>query len=281
MAKRSFRSRISPQSEPPDPDDVAARIAAIPHWLHRIEVAPGVTTPGVQDCEELLDRLGLPEDCRGMRALDVGARDGYFSFLLERRGAEVLAIDNVPASCTGFALAHDLLGSNVEFRTENVYDLSPVRHGRFDVVLFAGVLYHLRHPLLALDRIWDVCRPGAQLFIESHVIDEAVVDTRGDFRSLTSFGADLADLSLMQFFPGNTLAGDPTNQFGPNMTCLTNLLTASGFTVEDAWQHGSRGGARARAGVMETSGERAIDSAARWEPHAATPVVGTQLSPAP
>ena len=88
---------------------------------------------------------------QGMRALDIGCSDGYFSFEMERRGADVVATDFVPETYTGFATARRILGSAVDYRMDNVYNLSPEAYGFFDVVLFMGVLYHLRHPLLALD----------------------------------------------------------------------------------------------------------------------------------
>jgi hypothetical protein len=72
--------------------EVRARIAAVPRWYHPIEVRPGIVTPGANEAGAVLRALELPADCRGMRALDLGTRDGYFAFELERRGAEVVAV---------------------------------------------------------------------------------------------------------------------------------------------------------------------------------------------
>src|SRR5215813_2598194 len=146
------------------------RIHAI-EWYHAIEVAPGIITPGRYDPKPLLDAMGFPADLSGKSVLDIGAYDGFFTFEAERRGAErVVALDRHPASHKGFALAHELLGSKAEYVEGSVYDLSPDIHGTFDVVFFLGVLYHLRHPLLALEKIHSVCRE--MLFVESHVLDD-------------------------------------------------------------------------------------------------------------
>lgn len=153
----------------------AETISRHKHWYHRIEVLPGLFTPGINDSAEALARLelaGLPRDCRGLRALDVGCRDGFFAFELERRGATVVGVDAMAPGSTGFAIASDLLGSAVEYRVDNVYNLSAARYGRFDLVLFLGVIYHLRHPLLALERLRDVCSEQALLLCESEACQE-------------------------------------------------------------------------------------------------------------
>src|SRR5262245_34297053 len=131
-------------------EEARKRIAAHEHWYHQIEVAPGVVTPGINDSQQILAALRLPERLDGQRVLDIGARDGFFSFECERRGAEVVAIDSMPPEQTGFPIAKELVGSGVEMLQRNVYDLSPEEFGSFDLILFLGVLYHLRDPMLAL-----------------------------------------------------------------------------------------------------------------------------------
>ncbi len=220
------------------------RIATVEHWYHRIEVAPGIVTPGINDSPGTLELLALPADCSGLRVLDIGARDGYFSFEAERRGAEVLAMDYMPPEQTGFAVARELLGSNVEYVVDNVYALSEERYGRFDVVLFLGVLYHLRNPLLALDRIWSVC--GRDLLLETAVLDNALLGEDGKFRSLGDAAPGAHALPLAQFYPGDMLNGDFTNWWSPNMACLSGLLESACFDVVDSKLHGARGIAHAR-----------------------------------
>jgi tRNA (mo5U34)-methyltransferase len=220
--------------------EVRERIASVPHWYHRIELRPGVVTPGITDASATLDRLDLPADLSGLRALDIGARDGFFSFELERRGAEVVAIDYMDPAQTGFPVASEVLGSGVAFQVENVYDLDPERHGLFDIVLFLGVLYHLRDPLLALDRIWDVCAEGATVAVETQVLDHALLLPDGTFRELADYGPDLADTALAQFYPGSALRGDMTNYWAPSGSCLRGLMQEAGFDVTGEAVDGSR-----------------------------------------
>ena len=222
----------------PAPEEVAALIASVPHWYHRIEVAPGVVTPGTHDSPAALALTPLPADMSGMRVLDIGARDGFFSFEMERRGAEVTALDYVPPDQTGFAVAAGLLGSKVDYRVENVYALHPERHGRFDLVLFLGVLYHLRNPLLALDRIWDVC--AGTLIVESHVIDNAYLDGTGELVEIESVAPGQSGALLMQFYPGRTLLGDPTNAWAPTGACLAAMVQEAVFDVWHTEVHGTR-----------------------------------------
>jgi len=210
-------------------DEVREQIAAIPDWYHRIEVRPGIVTPGIQDSQLALQLLQLPDDCRGLRVLDIGARDGFFSFEMERRGAEVLAVDYVPATETGFALAASILGSHVEYRHSNLYDLSPDTLGTFDIVLFLGVLYHLPDPLLGLRIVRSLCRD--RLYLETYIIDRSFRLSDGTFTALDEIDPRLSSIPLMQFFPGSALGGDPTNFWGPNIQCVTDMLAQTNITI--------------------------------------------------
>ncbi len=251
-------------------DDVARNareaIAAQDKWHHRIEVAPGVWTPGLQDTQTVLEQIGMPADLTGKRVLDIGARDGFFTFEAERRGArEVVALDNEPPHHTGFAIAAGLLGSKATYVTENVYSLAPEQYGRFDVVLFLGVIYHLRHPLLALDRIYDVCEPDALLLLETHMIDEGLVDPAGNWHRLADFNPDLPVFPLVQYYPADLLGKDPTSQWAPNRVALEGWLRGSGFEPLSSWQAAFRGGAVARRQELGPASERAVDEAASWD----------------
>ena len=208
-------------------------------WYHRIEVAPGVTTPGRYDPRTVLDTMGFPKDLTGKTVLDIGCLDGFFSFEAERRGAKsVLATDLHPADHCGFAMARSLLGSKVEYRQTSVYDLDPKDFGMFDVVLFLGVFYHLRHPLLALDRIHSVCREYA--FMETHVLDETTFVNEGDRRVPSEMRAVLASSAVLQFYPYDELHNDPSNWFAPTVRCVSLMLQTSGFKPTLAGRWGGR-----------------------------------------
>lgn len=204
-------------------DEVRARIAAVPHWYHPIEVRPGIITPGVNAAQTVLEMLDLPLDCRGMRALDLGTRDGFFAFELERRGAEVVAVDYVSMADSGFGVAAELLGSRVTYQQRNLYDITTVDLGTFDIVLFLGLLYHLPDPLGALRVVRNLTRQ--RMYLETLVLD---------------FGPEMDELPLMRFFAGSTWAGDPTNYWGPNLRCVEEMLGETEFAARRVVRTGDR-----------------------------------------
>jgi len=112
-------------------------------WWHSFELPDGTLIPGVCDLPGLkkrIEQFPIPQDLRGKRVLDIGAWDGWYSFEMERRGAEVLAIDNWDNP--RFHQMRSVLSSRVEYRQIDMYELTPERVGRFDIVLFMGVIYH-------------------------------------------------------------------------------------------------------------------------------------------
>jgi len=160
--------------------DTLARVKEI-GWYHSLELAPCVVTEGMFDLRPYVGYYGLLARMDGMRALEVGTWDGFWAFAMERRGAEVVALDldderdldwpprrrptAFPAEPRGarFALAREILGSRVDRRVVSVYDARPEDLGRFDVVLCGSVLIHLRDQLLALERMAALTRPGGLL----------------------------------------------------------------------------------------------------------------------
>jgi tRNA (mo5U34)-methyltransferase len=226
------------------------RVEDVGFWWHSIDVGHGVTTPGAKSAGELaheLDAIRLP-DLAGKTVLDIGGWDGFFAFEAERRGAARVAVldhymwsldipaqqdywrrclaegvaprayheteywhpDTLPGRA-GFDTARELRGSRVEpvvgdFAT---MDLAPL--GRFDVVLFLGVLYHMTDPLGALRRLASLTRERA--IIET----EAVV--------VPGFEHE----ALWRFFPGAELNGDVSNWWAPNIAALVGALEPAGF----------------------------------------------------
>lgn len=213
--------------------EVRRKVDSFGHWFQRIELRPGIVTPGPHDTPGLLKRLRLPEDCTGLRVLDLGTRDGFFAFEMERRGAVVVALDYFPPTETGFAIASEVLGTRVRHVTDNIYNLRPEKYGQFDIVLFLGMLYHLPDPLWVLNLVRSVCK--GQLYLESHVIDQCVVLPNGRTVTLASLNKQLGEVPLMQFYPGSTLNGDNSNFWGPNVACLRQMLGESDFEVQE-WE---------------------------------------------
>ena len=237
-----------------DRDEIQRLIAEHGRWWHEIEVAPGIVTPGDDSNRmklPILEELGLPRDLRGKRALDIGTSDGYFAFELEKRGAEVTAIDFVPETYSGFATARKILGSGVDYRMDNVYNLKAEAYGQFDIVLFLGVLYHLRKPLAALDAIRSVMHEGAQVYVGTMLIDEYFLLPDGSTTTLDALSPLLKNVPLWQFYPGDALNGDYTNAFAPNRRALEAALQEAQFRVDDVRIVSMGGYARATAIVDE------------------------------
>lgn len=146
-------------------------------WYHRIDLGDGVFTDS--SCEPLpvfravwdFIRENMRRvDYRGKRVLDVGCRDGMYSFEAERCGArEVVAIDNnISKGAVNLLIPH--FQSKVKMQEMNLLELSPAAHGEFDVILFFGVLYHLRYPFWALAKLLDCLKEGGDLLIESGML---------------------------------------------------------------------------------------------------------------
>jgi len=220
-------------------EEILARIASIPHWHHQIEVAPGIVTPGVSNTAQRLAWYQFPEDLSGKRVLDIGCYEGFFTFECERRGAEVVAIDVLPLGPqSGFSLAHELLGSRAAFYQTSIYDLTPERFGTFDLVLCLGVIYHLRHPLLGLERAHSVCRD--QFIVETQICDKYFINAQGHPVDLAAAAPDLARLPIAQFYPGDELNHDPSNWWSPNLAALQGMLRSSGFVPDKVIENGVR-----------------------------------------
>ncbi|MBV9284880.1 MAG: DUF1698 domain-containing protein, partial [Acidimicrobiia bacterium] len=190
-------------AQPMSPEQLREAVSRL-RWHHTMDLGHGVVTPGGDATLEKLAKLGLPGSLAGKTVLDIGAWDGFFSFEAERRGASrVVAMDyhcwlrsEGHPSKAGFELARRVLGSSVEDVTLDVMELGPDHLGMFDVVLFLGVLYHVRHPLLALERVFSVTR--RQLILSTQV-------------DLTAIARP-----AIAFYQGGELNNDTTNWCGPN-----------------------------------------------------------------
>jgi tRNA (mo5U34)-methyltransferase len=197
-------------------DEIRARVAEL-KWHHSIDLGHGITTPGQDKSDRKLLRAQIPASLKGKTVLDVGAWDGFFSFEAERRGASrVLATDSYSWNGShdwgdkrGFKLAREALGSRVEDQDIDVLDLSPERVGTFDVVLFLGVLYHMKHPMLAVEKVASVTR--------DMVILETAVDMLNYRRP------------AMAFYAADEMGADATNWCGPNPAAVVSMLKVAGF----------------------------------------------------
>jgi GT2 family glycosyltransferase/2-polyprenyl-3-methyl-5-hydroxy-6-metoxy-1,4-benzoquinol methylase len=257
---KAARKRITDESQ------IKSMIARHTGWYHCMELSPGIITPGVNDSTanlRILDHLGLPADCSGLRVLDIGTADGFMAFEMEKRGAdEVVGLDYRKPTSTGFAIASAILGSRVRHVVENVYELDPEKTGLFDIVLFLGVLYHLRNPLLAFDRIRSIMKPGAFLFVETQLLDNSVPLFDGSTKPLEEISQELRDAAIWQFYSKGRLNDDLTNKWVPNMAGLKDAIEDAEFEILDSHIGGARGSVKARAiADGKTAYYRNIDSA--------------------
>ena len=196
------------------------QVEAEPYWFQRMELRPGLDTPGWSNpAREKLPYFGLPDRLDGMRVLDIGCAEGFFAFEAERRGArEVIAIDSFPDSIRRFNICRAALGSKAIAYLCNVYDVTPRAFGTFDLVMFFGVLYHLRNPLLALERINAICTGSLLL------------------QTLSAELPGSPDVPHARFYPSGMESGpkdkplfDPTVFWVPNVACVTGMVRSVGF----------------------------------------------------
>jgi tRNA (mo5U34)-methyltransferase len=213
-----------------DPDRFFAGI----YWHQKWQLFDGIHTPGKNSVEEMCAALNLPVDLSGKRVLDIGAWNGCLSFECERRGArEVIALGPEDPERAGFYRLRDALGSTrTHYLLGSAYDLDPDRLGYFDVVLFCGVLYHLRYPLLGIDNIRRVCT--GEVFVETVVSDlQLLVPQRGGVKKvpLRKLSPVLLQMPLWQFYRLEELNQDASNWFGPNASAVVQAFESAGFTT--------------------------------------------------
>jgi len=218
------------------PTSLRARIEALAPWFHNLQLDGIATAPDhfLGDYPSFKWQSfadALPLDLTGQSVLDIGCNAGFYSLEMKRRGADrVVSIDSDGRYLRQAALAAEVTGLSLEFHEMSVYDIARL-HQRFDLVLFMGVLYHLRYPLLALD------------LIRSHVVADMLI-----CQSLQRGSASVADVAedypfdetalfdepsapRMQFIE-HRFAGDPTNWWIPNRSCTEAMLRSAGFRIE-------------------------------------------------
>ena len=214
---------------------IQRRVRELAPWFHNIDLQGVQTAPQhfLGDYPRLHWKTFenvLPWDLHGWTVLDVGCNAGFFSIQMKLRGADrVVGIDSDERYLAQARLATDVTGVDVEFRQMTVYDVESLRD-RFDLVLFMGVLYHLRHPLLALDLLHEHVVSDLLLF-QSMMRGSAEAGlVSADYPFVEHDVFDRPDYPRLHFVE-RKYAGDPTNWWIPNRACADAMLRSAGFQI--------------------------------------------------
>lgn len=220
----------------PSQEEIRRRIEALGPWFHNLELGGVRTAPDhfLGDYPAIKWRRfadALPQDLRGLSVLDIGCNGGFYSLEMKRRGAaRVLGIDFDEDYLRQARFAAEISGAEIEFRQLSVYDVGALGE-RFDLVLFLGVFYHLRHPLLALDLIHEHVARDLLVFQSLQRGSPEILPLASDypFRETALFEQPgYPHLSFVE----ESFAGDPTNWWIPNRPCSAALLRSAGFAIE-------------------------------------------------
>ena len=215
--------------------EIERRVRELGTWFHNLDLGGVRTAPdhflGDYPTEKFRRFAhALPEDMTGKSVLDVGCNAGFYSLEMKRRGAaRVVGIDSEEMYLGQARFAAEVNGMDIEFHRMSVYDVGQLGE-RFDFVIFMGVLYHLRHPLLALDLLYEHVVGDIMLF-QSMLRGSAEVEPVAEdypFWDMDMF--DRPGFPRMHFIE-HRYSGDPTNWWVPNRAGAEAMLRSAGFDI--------------------------------------------------
>jgi tRNA (mo5U34)-methyltransferase len=211
-------------------------IADLGPWFHNLHLPDGTRTAPDHPLGDFpafkwrqVART-IPEDLAGWRALDIGCNAGFYSFELARRGATVTGIDLDPhyLAQARWAAGEMGLADRVRFERKQVYDLARDDE-TYDLVLFMGVFYHLRYPLLGLDIVAQ--KVGRLLIFQTLTMAGEEVEEPVEDLGIYDREAMARPGWPKMAFIEHRLAGDPTNWWAPNHAAVEAMLRSSGLRV--------------------------------------------------
>jgi tRNA (mo5U34)-methyltransferase len=219
--------------EPPNPpsrEEAEAFIKAQPFWYHRIYLGNGIYTMPPTLAEQLwaLLKPTFPTDLKAATMLDVGCNAGFFSILAKLRGAgRILGIEFFNMFFEQAEYIRKIWQMDIEYRLMDAHDIGKIDE-QFDLVMFAGILYHLKNPLQVLEDIGQRCRDA--VVVETEIIPE---DPRNVLMArvgpLGKIELTATTKGFMKFYERDELNGDGSNWWAPDTECLLGLLRVAGF----------------------------------------------------
>ena len=229
------RSPASTGDGMPDAE-LQRRIEELGPWFHNmrlrgIQTAPEHFLGNYPEVKFERFRDALPADMTGKSVLDIGCNGGFYSLEMKRRGAaRVLGIDTDDGYLRQARFAAEVTGLEVEFQQMPVWEIARLGE-KFDLVIFMGVLYHLRHPLLALDLIHEHVAKDLLLFQSMQRGSREVAEVARDYEFTAPAPFDEPGYPKMHFIE-HRYSHDETNWWVPNRACTEAMLRSAGFTIE-------------------------------------------------
>lgn len=216
-------------------EEIRRRVTELGPWFHNmnlqgVETAPDHFLGNYPALKWKAFSHVVPADLSGKTVLDIGCNGGFYSIEMKRRGAErVLSIDFDDGYLEQARFAASVCGAEIEFRKMSVYDVAQLKE-RFDLVIFMGVLYHLRHPLLALDLLYEHVVGDKLLFQSMLRGSREVAALQPDYPFSEKAVFEQAGYPCM-YFVENNYCGDPTNWWIPNRAGVEAMLRSAGFEI--------------------------------------------------
>ncbi|MBD0352879.1 MAG: TIGR04290 family methyltransferase [Flavisolibacter sp.] len=216
-------------------EQIQANIQRLGKWFHNIDLNGVKTAPDhfLGDYPNVKFQSfahAIPKDLAGKTVLDIGCNAGFYSIEMKKRGAErVVGIDSDERYLAQARYAAAVLSSDIEFKNMSVYDVASLGE-KFDVVIFMGVLYHLRHPLLALDLLYENVVKDVMIFQSMQRGSDEVEPIKQDYDFWETDVFEQPGFPRL-FFIEHRYAHDPTNWWVPNRACMEAMLRSAGFEI--------------------------------------------------
>lgn len=220
-----------------DADAIGRRVRELGRWFHNIDLRGVRTAPDhfLGDYPRMKWRAfahAIPFDLQGKTVLDIGCNAGFYSIEMKRRGADrVVAIDFDETYLAQARFAAEVCEAEIEFHQLSVYEVGALAE-KFDIVLFMGVLYHLRHPLLALDLIHEHVTKDLLVFQSMQRGAQQIEPLETDYPFWEEEIFELPGYPRLSFIE-KRYAGDPTNWWVPNRACAEAMLRSAGYEIID------------------------------------------------